>query len=107
MVWSRLLTGAFVIAAAAAHAQSSMPPASGNPATKLRYQSAFSDYRPYTDAEVVSWKQANGDAALLGGHMGQMKHDAMPAMVRMPDHPTPPAVTSPAPGSPGPAAATR
>ena len=54
---------------------------------KLQYQSAFSDYRPYADVEVVSWTRANGDAAQLGGHMGQMKHDAMPAMVPLSNHP--------------------
>ncbi len=98
MVWLRILIGAAVVASAAAYAQSSNPPAATaatagtqHPATTLQYQSALRDYRPFTEIEIVSWQRANDDAARLGGHMGQMKHDAMPAMApnSMPSMTTP------------------
>jgi len=100
MVWLRILIGASVAASAAAYAQSSNPPAATaaatgtqHPATTLQYQSAFSDYRPFTEIELVSWQRANGDAARLGGHMGQMKHDAMPGMAPKSMTSTPPPAT--------------
>jgi hypothetical protein len=107
MVLSRLLMGTFVAATAAAHAQSPAQPAASAPATKLQYQSAFADYRPYVDVEILSWAESNDGAARLGGHMGQMKHGAMPAMAPKSESPMaqPPATGSPAPtGSAAPGA---
>ena len=63
MHWSRLLTGAFVVAAVAAHAQSPAPLMAGGSATKLQYESAFTGYRPFAEAALLPWKRANSDAA--------------------------------------------
>ncbi len=102
MVLSRLLMGTCVAAATVAHAQSPAQPAAGEPASKLQYESAFGDYRPYVDVEVLSWADSNDAAARLGGHMGQMKHGAMPAMAPKSDPPMekPPATGSPAAPAP-------
>lgn len=95
MVWLRLLTGAFVAISAAAYAQSTVAPASAAAGMKMNYQSAFSDYRSFANIDSASWKRANSDAASLGGHMGQMKHDATPAMMSTPPPAAPAGQASP------------
>ncbi len=79
MFLSRPLGAALVAAATAAHAQSPGSPAGASPAPQIRYESAFTDYRPYADVEIDSWKKANGVAAALGGHMGHVRREVMPA----------------------------
>jgi len=95
MLLSRFAMGAIVATSVAmAHAQPAAPPASSGSAMKLKYESAFSDYLPFTDFQVLSWKQANDDAAAIGGHMGQMK-SSMPAMARKPAPETAPPPKTP------------
>ena len=36
----------------------------------LSYDSAYADYRPYREETKASWRQANDDAARVGGHAG-------------------------------------
>ena len=98
MVLSRLLMGTCVVVVAVAHAQAQAPAQPA--ATKLQYQSAFADYRPYVDVEVLSWADSNDAAARLGGHMGQMKHGAMPAMAPKSDLPTAKPTTTGSPAAP-------
>ena len=40
---------------------------------EAKYESAFKDYRRYEDAKLRSWREANDEAAALGGHRGQVK----------------------------------
>ena len=98
MDWSRLLTGAFVVATVAAHAQSPTPLTAGGSATKLQYESAFTDYRPFAEAGAIPWKQANSDAAQIGGHRGHgMGESTPPPAKAAPTMTTPPAAPATAP----------
>jgi hypothetical protein len=45
-------------------AASAVPPA--------EYQSPFSDYRRYSDENLVDWRSANDAVARIGGHIGIM-----------------------------------
>ena len=78
MSWSSVLTAGLVVAAEVAHAQSTATPMTNGSGTKLRYESAFADYRPFAEIELLPWKRANSDAANLGGQMGRATVDSMP-----------------------------
>ena len=39
----------------------------------LQYRSAFEGYRAYQEPTARSWREVNEEAALLGGHAGQLK----------------------------------
>ena len=52
------------------------------------YESAFKDYRPYADAEVVRWREINEEMGRLGGHVGHLP--------KSPDATTKPAAKAPA-----------
>ena len=73
-----LLAAAVTLATGSAFAQA--PAASGAAATsqpgvpvRLDYRSAFEGYRAYQEAETRSWREANDEAGLLAGHVGQLK----------------------------------
>ncbi len=60
---------------AAAQTAARPDPADPKAAVPARaYESAFKDYRPYADPEVMRWRQANEEMGRLGGHMGHMGH---------------------------------
>jgi hypothetical protein len=68
-------------------------------APALRYQSAFSDYKPWQDLKPADWRSVNEkvrDAAASGG--GHAGHNMMPTPM-----PTPPAASAPAPKASAPA----
>lgn len=62
----------------AVHAQ---PPASPqleavNPAAKVpapAYSSAYAGYRSWRDEPPAAWREANDEAARIGGHLGMFK----------------------------------
>ena len=75
MTFSQLLSMGALGMATMTHAQMALQtPASAAPGSvaNLRYESAFADYRPFSEVDLMSWKQANGDAAAQGGHAGHV-----------------------------------
>ena len=43
------------------------------PVPPVTYRSAFEDYRPYREEEVLSWRAVNEEVARVGGHIGVLK----------------------------------
>src|SRR5688572_3436723 len=43
------------------------------PTGRLEYRSAFAGYRSFEEPEARNWRDANEEARMLGGHVGQMK----------------------------------
>ena len=76
--WLRAALAAQVLAWSAGHAETA-PPAPADPADptvavpEAKYESAFDGYRRHDDAKPRAWREANDEAATLGGHMGQMR----------------------------------
>ena len=70
-----------------AGAQGIAEPRNAKAVTPLRYQSAFADYKPYSDVELGNWRSINdavGVAALKqGGHAGHGT-TAMPSAASSP-----------------------
>lgn len=49
------------------------PPAvtdAGARVPQTRYESAFSGYQPYREQKLAPWREANEEAARIGGHIG-------------------------------------
>lgn len=73
----RLAPGVALCVPLLALAQFSDGPASVNtPAPPLRYQSAFTDYKPWREIKPGDWRAVNEtvrDASQAGGHAGPMK----------------------------------
>ncbi len=107
MLNPRDLIGILAIATSVAQAQSATPPVPGAPVQQLKYESAFADYKPFAEIEVLLWRSSNEEAARLGGHMGQMKHDAMPPMMPSAKPPAQPTAKSPTPTSSRPSTTKR
>lgn len=65
-----------VISAAGANAQSPARPDPMDPKAAIParpgHDSAFKDYRPYTDAPAANWRGANEEVGRLGGHLGHV-----------------------------------
>lgn len=79
MDWKISFALAALAAASAANAQNAARPDPADPraATKSRpYESAFKDYRPYREAEVARWREANEEMGRLGGHQGHLPQAA-------------------------------
>lgn len=72
--FAALLYCAAVLLPLAATAQ--QKPTGRNPADPaiavppIKYESAFSGYMGYRDEKLASWREANDDAARVGGHIG-------------------------------------
>ena len=67
------------IAASSAWAQQDKRPDPSDPAVKTVppvYRSAFDGYRSYPDAKRVPWREANDEAARIGGHIGILREQA-------------------------------
>lgn len=60
------------------------------------YRSAFTDYRPYREPQLDSWRESNERARALGGHRGQTGPE-VPAAVPVPGPAPVGAATAPAP----------
>lgn len=43
------------------------------PVPPVRYESAFTGYSAFRDAEVGSWRELNDQAERIGGHIGIMR----------------------------------
>ena len=43
------------------------------------YESAFKDYKPYKDPEIVRWREVNDNVGRLNGHVGHVAPQAGPA----------------------------
>jgi len=76
--WLRAALAAQVLAWSGGHAETA-PPAPADPADpkaevpQSKYESAFDGYRRHDDAKRLDWREANDEAAILGGHMGQLR----------------------------------
>jgi len=55
------------------------------------YESAFKDYRPYSDPDIVRWRDSNSEVGRLGGHAGHVPRASGAGA------PAKPAAKSPAP----------
>lgn len=72
-----------VIFAGGATAQTVARPDPADPKAAVparAYESAFKDYRPYADPEIVRWRQANDDMGRLGGHVGHVPRESGPTV---------------------------
>jgi hypothetical protein len=70
-----------VLLALAAGAARSAPPDPTLPATPvpvLSHRSAFADFRSLTDAKPIPWRQANDQAAAIGGWRAYAREAARP-----------------------------
>jgi len=80
-----LKTACFALAAilaGSATAQTATRPEPVDPKAAVparAYESAFRDYRPYADPEIVRWRQSNEEMGRLGGHVGQVPRGTGPA----------------------------
>jgi hypothetical protein len=61
----------------------------------LEYRSAFAGYRSFEEPEGRNWRDANEEARMLGGHVGQLK-SAPPMQPRGQDTARPAPQTTPA-----------
>lgn len=76
--WLRAALAAQVLAWSIGHAETVLeapadPADPKVPVPETKYRSAFEGYRPYEGDKLRSWREANDEAAALGGHMGQMR----------------------------------
>ena len=52
----------------------SASPADGKTASPMpHYQSAFADYRAWSDPELTNWRKANDETGAMGGHNGHVR----------------------------------
>ena len=72
--FAALLYGAAVLTPLAATAQQRTtglnPADSSATVPAVKYQSAFTGYLPFRDENLAPWREANDEAARIGGHMG-------------------------------------
>lgn len=75
--WLRVYVGIFASSAAWAQPPERDPLNTQTPALAPVYQSAFTDYKPYQDPELIRWKAANDVVREFGGMaaMGSMNED--------------------------------
>lgn len=92
-----LLYGAWFVALPG-HAQSQAPDPSQPDArtAEVKYESAFRDYVPYREEELVSWRGVNDEVGRVGGHVGMFRSAV--------DGASKPEPTKPQAGAPAPAA---
>lgn len=67
------------IAAGSAWAQQEKRADPADPAAKAPppiYRSAFEGYRGFEDTKRVPWREANEEAARIGGHIGILREEA-------------------------------
>lgn len=64
------LAACFAASAAAQHRARPGPADPEASAPARAYDSAFKDYRPYTDPDLARWREANEEVGRLGGHIG-------------------------------------
>lgn len=57
---------------AAAQAPERPDPTDAKAPSRLAHDSAFKDYRRYTDPEIARWREANEEMARLNGHAGHV-----------------------------------
>lgn len=71
LVWMAALVA---LPALAQPAAVSAGPADGKAVSPLlHYQSAFADYRAWSDPELMNWRKANDEAGAMGDHMGHVR----------------------------------
>lgn len=88
--WALLLYGTLALAGSAsgqpAPAESG-PADPGAPVPAFRYESVFTDYRPYREEKLAPWRDVNDEVARIGGHIGILKGAAgKPTTAPSPDH---------------------
>jgi hypothetical protein len=85
-----VLATAMVLSSASAFSQQA--PAAKKPA--LKYESTFDTYRPFGDAALVPWRQANEDVQKAGGWRAYAKEAHAPSAPPPPALPARPAPTA-------------
>jgi hypothetical protein len=73
-----LLFGSALLSALPVWAQQVATPAGASAQAAPAYRSVFDDYRAWRDVEPLRWRNANDDAAALGGHMGHLRGASAP-----------------------------
>ena len=73
-----LLFGGVLLGALPVWAQQVATPAGASAQAAPAYRSVFDDYRAWRDVEPLTWRNANDDAAALGGHMGHLRGTSAP-----------------------------
>jgi hypothetical protein len=68
MLLLRLIVGAYAAAATIAYAQIPVTPAQSIGGQKLQYQSAFANYRSFSEIATMPWRQANDELGAVAGH---------------------------------------
>lgn len=80
---SRLLplAAAFVAASAAAQSPFTSAPGAGqgSPAPSLSHRSPLAGYQPFTEENVIPWRQANDTVGRIGGWREYARESAPPA----------------------------
>lgn len=71
-----LLAATITVGAAAQNAARPDPADSRAGIPALPYESALKDYRPFVEAEVARWREANAEVGRLGGHAGHLPREA-------------------------------
>lgn len=72
-MYKGILFALATIVAGAAAAQTAAKPDPADPRARtpsVEYRSAFTEYRPYSEPELVAWRAANQEVAAAGGHVG-------------------------------------
>ena len=101
-------------AAARPGSKAADPASPSAPVPALKYESAFSDYRPFGDDQMIPWKSANDEVGRIGGWQVYAREARQPAAVQAPPEiktptstptpsapatkPTPDAAPKPTPG---------
>ncbi len=96
----RAFAAAAAALALAAPSGAQSPPRPDDPAVKTpppAQASAFEGYRRFRDEEMVPWREVNDEVGRLGGHMGHVKEETMPAAKEASGHAAPPPAAQPAP----------
>lgn len=81
-------------------AQATVPRVANNPldpqapTANIVYQSAFAEYRPWTDEPIKAWREANDEVGQSGGHADHSMPkgattSTSPAQAKLPTAPSP------------------
>lgn len=88
--WLRAALAVQLLAWTAVHAENQRPAAADPadpkaPVPETKYQSALDGYQPYEETRLRGWREANDEARMLGGHMGQVRGRASAPQHTVPD----------------------
>lgn len=85
--------------AAEAGSKAADPASPSAPVPAIKYESAFSGYRPFGDEQMIPWKSTNDEVGRIGGWQVYAREARQPAAVQAPPETKTPAST-PTPDTP-------